>query len=893
MNKKTKQVIAITAALVVSPVAAYTGATPAKKTNVTSTKTNAKPNTKAKSKKQAKVSEPISIALTDVNQLLQDDNNIVTYTLTYTNNTSKSVPLSDYGTKVTAKGKLSYVSKRLSSDESKKIIPAEGKVSLTFHTVVDKSIKAEQLEFIALKWDMTKPPHYEQIIKKISGAPTQSMATPYGKSKKIYMSDISVSVNVQGVEPFLTAQHHVFQALVDVHNTSVKTLEKVNIKSFLRTASGHTYPLTTTTHTGEQTTSASIAAQHKKTLKCAANLPKNVNLQGAHLVLAQEDIVESKDQGMSKKLIYPLATFQLAVGKTTNKHTSPRAEVIIKLDNDDTLHTSVQGVARSQSHGQSDYMISFRIANTSAREVTVPKYTFTLQNDKGDAYPIATKALDNVKLKPKEERLLSLSTAIPTDAVQGTLHLHMNQPGPAATTKDGEAGEANESARMHYPVARYALSEVSSMNGSLGVEHTKPIGSQKIGITWKTLQRLPWKNGKDLISARLTVRNLSNSTIKLPPLSGKFTLDVAEMDDTKTSKSNNSGMLGALASTDVVVYAEVASSLQVSQIQLSLAEKYSKDHVNDLIKLTHAGEIPTIPKRDKHDSHTFTTAEQLCDIKIKRTLVYPGTSSDIVYTELHVKNNERRHTNLASLVGYYQAANGQYYKAAIQQIQEQVAAGETAIVTIMTKIPHTTTVSDMHLILGTSVNQDNTVATESSAYVVHDTLGETEETKNDKTETQATPAPQNSATAYVDAVALALDPQRITTANTIESIDWFPYKITTRDFKANVHGGAVTIEWNYDMKKQESMAVADQQRKLIVEIVDPFGKTTTHELDLNKDMKEGNGQSATWSAGNISIGQSGHQSYRINIYDQVQGHKIKLATQWKNYIMYDVDEKEK
>ncbi|PAF29496.1 DUF4352 domain-containing protein [Paenibacillus sp. 7516] len=786
-----------------------------------------------------KLSSKSSVKLTDVNVLNQDEGKLITYTLTYTNNEKRSLQLVDYWTKVRSKGGTSYTSKLLTQDAEKKSVAAGSTLSVTYVTTVGKNVQLSNLNFEIVKWDFSKP-NYESILGKINIPASYTVATPVNTVKKVRINDIPVKIKVQGLQTFSASDTSNYANVkINLHNVGYKGLENPNVKWVLRTKGGSSYPL----NLNSNDTSYSVQPQESKSINYITTVPKKVKLDGAELIMVQENEAE--------KSVIPLATMQMP--KSTSLQNTEvkvgKVHTITLEDNKGKMATSVGDVSVSQTHGNNYYTVNFKFKNTGSREVSVPKYDFSVQNKKGNDYPLSTKALDNLKLKPDEERLVRLTFSLPYDEADGTLKLVMNTP----KAEDNEGTESKE-IKFSYPAGTYILPKATSMQQSIGTESTLQIENGTLGVTWNSVQRLPWDNA-DVLSARVTLRNVSTNTLKLPQLKGMLSIDSADIADTQLLISQNSALLGPGMSLDVHLLTSLPTNLDVAQLQVALSEVVG-ENTSELIRLTHIGQLPQVPQVELGSNYALNTPGKKSELQVKRTLIYPGTSSDIVYTELQVKNVEDRQIDLAKLTGYYESKNGEYYKTTVKQIDYPAGPGDSALVTMWSKIPRKTVVSDMRLLIGETVG------------------GET-------TDKEGAVAGKG----YVDAASFELKPDQEPTLTTIKNVDVYPYIIQTRDFKASLSGGStVNLSWNYDAVRNNELNLPESEHKLIVQLIEPTGKVFDKEIVLDKDLKEGNNQFLNWTIQDVVFEDRRSGAYTIAIYDEFQGQRIKLATQAMGFV---------
>ncbi|MCM3786026.1 hypothetical protein M3231_24010 [Neobacillus mesonae] len=802
-----------------------------KGTNTSSTKADKQIHT-LNNLKSIKLTSKSTVKLTDLNVLTQEDGKTITYTLTYQNNDSKSLMLIDYWTKVKTKGGTLYSPNLIARDQEKKSVAAGSSLAVTYIVKVGKSVNVSDLLFQIVKWDFSKP-NYESHLGQFNVPASYTLSTPVNKSKTIRLNDTPIKIKISKFELHAGTDYNYAEVSVNLHNTGYKLLENPTAKWILRTAGGSNYPLLL----DSEEAALSLQPQDNKTLKLLSSIPKSIKLDGAELIVVEEE--------GEAKTVLPLATLQLPKPSTTQTVATqpfkPREVAVGNLK----LETTLEGATVNQSYDNNDLSIRFKFKNTSKETMTIPKYDFVLKSGNGNSYPITTKTLENASLKPGEEKTIKLDISVSYSVAQGALKLIMNTP----KSEDPES----KAPAYSYPAGVYILPRPDSLQNTLGKEIQVKNESGTYGVTWSSIQRLPWTDG-DILSAKLTIKNSSVKTLRLPELQGAFTIDSAkDLSSTKLIKSQAASLIGPGDSIDMYLLTKVPNSLDIAQLQVALEEKVGEETF-EWIKMTNIGAIPDIPEIENDEAYNLTTLGKKAEIKTRKSIVYPGATTDLVYTELEMTNLEDRQTALSQLSGYYESSSGLYFKANVKQIDYPAGPEDKSIVTMWTKIPKRVTVSDMRLIVGEGVTED-----------------------------KLTPVKEES-TGFVNAASLEISPQQVTSPTTIQSLELFPYVVQTHTFDAYLSGGSnVFIEWYYSLSQNNEYSLPENEHKFIVEITDSTGRAFAKELVPGTDIKLGTNQLLSWSIDDRIFEDRRAGTYQVSIYDEFQGERLKIAGQSMYY----------
>ncbi|PYY29552.1 hypothetical protein [Paenibacillus illinoisensis] len=788
-----------------------------------------------------KVTSRSTVKLTDVNILSQDDGNVVTYTLTYKNNDSTPMVMLDYWSKVKTKGGTLFSPKLIAKDQEKKTVAPGSTVDLTYVMKVGREVKLSDLNFLIVKWDFSQA-NYERTLGKFNVPASYSITTPVGKTKTVRLSDSAVKVKVAGIKVFPGEDKNQYVKLgVNLNNISYKLLENPNIKWILRTPSGTNYPLTP----DKDSTSVSIQAQANKALSLMASLPTSVKLQKSELLLVEE-------QG-EEKTVLPVAALQLPEASKTNVEVAANQPNIISVEGQ-RLSTLLESAKVRVDDGAYDLNMQLMLKNEGKKAIKVPTYTFEVRTADGTVYPIETKALDALKLNPGDIKTIKLNTSLQGDGDTSKIKLYAMS--PMNKSESTESATPSNSFEFSYPVGVYAIPQTVSSGDGLTTESVIKNNKGTFGVSLGSLQRLPWLDS-DIVAAKVTIRNAGTKTVQLPELEAMFTIDSAQVDGDKKLIYTQSGkLLGAGMTTEAYLLTKIPSELRMSRLEVSLIEKVSEEETNEWITLNTSGLIQPISYVGTGKTYTSGTADKETEMGVRRTIRYPGTSSDIVYTEFEMTNKSLRQSGLGKLVGYFKTSDGQYYRATAKQSERLPGPGQQSIVTFWAKVPKTGTFSDMRLIVGEGIADSKFVTGEGEA------------------------------TAYVNALSFEVPPTSINVLGTLTNIDLYPYTFTANSVRAYLAGSSsVQVEMNYSLSRNEEIEMGENEHKLILTLTDQAGKTFEKELAIGTDLKIGTNQTLSWSIEDSFFEKMRGGSYRLSVYDQFQGQRIRLAEQGYGYDM--------
>ncbi|SHN67239.1 hypothetical protein SAMN04487896_2205 [Paenibacillus sp. ov031] len=851
MDQKKMVVSLLASALLISSTAGIAmAASTTNKTSATSSNSSASKKTTSTNKvvhtlsnlSPVKVTARSSVRLTDVNILAQDEGNVVTYTLSYKNNDSTPMLMLDYWSKVETKGGTLFSPKLIAKDQEKKTVAPGSTVDLTYVMKVGRDVKLSDLNFLIVKWDFSQS-NYERTLGKFNVPASYSITTPVGKPKTVRLSDSAVKVKVSGIKVFPGEDKNQYVKIgVNLNNISYKLLENPNIKWILRTPSGKNYPLTP----DKDSTSVSIQAQANKALSLMAFLPTSVKLQKSELLLVEE-------QG-EEKTVLPVATLQLPeASKATNVEVAANQPNMISVEGQ-RLSTLLESAKVRIDDGEYDLNMQFVLKNEGKKAVKVPTYSFEVRTADGTIYPIETKALDALKLNPGDIKTIKLNATLQGDGDTSKIKLYAMSPVDKTESTDTTTPTSTSSFVFSYPVGVYAIPQSVTTGDGLTTETVIKNSKGTFGVSLGSLQRLPWADS-DIVAAKVTIRNAGSKTVQLPELEAMFTIDSAQIDGDKKLIYTQSGkLLGAGMTTEAYLLTKIPSELRMGRLELSLIEKVSEEETNEWITLNTSGLIQPVSYVATGKTYTNGIADKETEMGVRRTIRYPGTSSDIVYTEFEMTNKSLRQSGLGKLVGYFKTSDGQYYRATAKQAERLPGPGQKSIVTFWAKIPKSVTFSDLRLIVGEGIADSKFVTGEGEA------------------------------TAYVNAMAFEVPPTSISVQGSLTNIDLYPFTLTSNSVRAYLAGSnSVQVDMNYTLTRSEEIEMAENEHKWILTFTAQNGKVFEKELTPGTDLKVGTSQTLNWSVEDSFFEKLRGGSYRLSLYDQFQGQRLLLAEQVYGY----------
>ncbi|WNS46602.1 hypothetical protein [Paenibacillus sp. MMS20-IR301] len=788
-----------------------------------------------------KLGTALSVKLGEVGIFSQTGGNILTYTLTYTNNSSSSVNLVNYFSKVaTASGSL-IKGTAISADSSVKKIAAKQSTSITYYVNIGSVSSAKGLKINMYGWNFSAA-NYEQRIGTFTVPANYSLSALTGETKKVQLSGIPVNTKAESVQIYKYNGKAYAKVGVSLTNLGTKVLTDPGYSLYLKSSGGSTFTLTLDDSSSEY----KVQPQEKKTLYYMTEIPVYMNVTKMTLQVAK------LDEGL--KLYLPVAMYALPAAGTANFTVAAGYTKKVSIDSN-IIDMQLMKAGVHADNGNGVWSYQFRVKNTGSKAVTLPAYELAVKSAEGYTFPVTTTAFNSLTLKPLEEKLIELTASVPLELNQDTLELQMVA--PAASSSNG-SGDSNSSSttKVILPVAYFKIPYSLESNTHIATENSITNSYGTFGVTLNSLQRLPW-GSEDLVQAKVSISNHSSKTITLPALTGVIKVDQSDLSaSSQLYNENTSTVLAPGGSTQLTVLARVPYSLNFSQAQIILQEASGTGTVQFLSLGTTDGFSSGITPLAAGESFKITSTGKQASVKERSTTVYSGTSNNLIYSEVEMSSEETRQSDLSRLDGQFKTADGQYFEATTVQSDASTSPAGKTLVTFWANIPAGVDTSGLQL------------------YVSQEIAG-------GKLTTAGT-----AATAYVNTSALTLTPAIPEPASNLTSVSLYPYTLAVSNSTGTITAGttSLAIAFNYNLTRDTTYQMGAFDHKLVLHITDPYGQYFEKTLSLGTDLMVGNYSSYTTTITNTLFKNLSGGTYKLTLYDEFQGQRTELGGQ-----VYSID----
>ncbi|MFH0071289.1 hypothetical protein ACFRAK_29805, partial [Peribacillus sp. NPDC056705] len=313
------------------------------------------------------------------------------------------------------------------------------------------------------------------------------------------------------------------------------------------------------------------------------------------------------------------------------------------------------------------------------------------------------------------------------------------------------SAEGRESAselrnRLTLPIAYFGIPYQSERRASIGVEYD-PQTAKGFAYTVESIQRLPWQD-TDLIVAKLRLRNTGDAnSLPLPELKLKLTADESVLLVSPEVMAEDQGALIAPgATTEVYVMARIPYTKPIRSLRFELLAQEEKAAAS-FLTFTTSGTMHSIQTVENGQPYSVQTVGKRAEAQERRTIMYEGIDSDIIYSELTLASHEQRRVQAALLKGYFQSADGQIYEADTIQPEVPLQPGAKQSVVFWARVPKGIT-GEWGLALGTALSGGK--------------LAE----------------PGQEVSGVLGVKKLRVNPVRPTASSSLAQLEWYPYSIS-------------------------------------------------------------------------------------------------------------------
>ncbi|NBD26732.1 hypothetical protein [Paenibacillus glycinis] len=778
-----------------------------------------------------------SLVIRDAKLLMQGKGLLLAYTVTITNNSTQSLDLLDYWIKVKSSNGKTYKSTVTDEDKDIKYVEAKSSINLTYYTTVDSNTKLTDLSFNIVKWDFSVA-NYERSLATIQYNGNSIGKTPLYKPSVMLFSNTKIKGAVK--------QYYITQDQSGIYLTINYLLENVGSSSAalsqlgfaLQTDSNSVFDIAA--NTADLT---SLQPKERKIISLHAKLPNT--LTGKKLAL----IPFTKDD--TNKIEIPNGSFEVPALKPQSATEANKSRVVYLGGKQ--IQTLAKNAILNENDGSTDIALDFTLNNIDVSALTMPGLEFSIQTPDNISYPLTFAKSDNTVLLPKIEQDINLSGTIPKSLQSKALKLVVKS---AAT-------DAQES----YLLGIYNV-QTESQEGSVGGSFTY---NNDYSVQLSSIQRTP-SGDDDILLAELSITNKSNSSKSVPSdLTGYFLINGVKVDAQSTAVGLDQTINIAPNGTyHTVVFSKIPYTTTVDKISFVLTQSQKDANAKKLYQYSSQA-VSSIPQISNQSIYAINNVGSKSNVKLINANVYTNEENNYLYTEFEMTNMEARAALMSDLSGYLEDDAGVIVPVTFTPVKDKLTSNGKALISAWGQFTKSFNLNNYRLIIGNGVK-----------------------VKTDTTTDEVI---------TVNPVSYLMKNETPVIKNDFNAIKFSAYALSMRNIQATFSVSGTTVDgvkmnMDYDLVLDPAYDYVAGDHKLLFEFVDQgYGKTTyTKEFAINQSSTEEpptGGQSASvaslkygtsiplefvFSDSDILSNIQLMKNYKLNVYDEVAGAKVLLAT---------------
>ncbi|WP_339223002.1 hypothetical protein [Paenibacillus sp. FSL H8-0332] len=765
----------------------------------------------------------ISVRLANVQLAKGDGGNSLTYTLLYSNTSSSTYKLFNVFSKITTPAGASLKSSPIPEDKTKLEVPPKEQLAITYYVNVSKTASLQGLSISLFGFDFSGSDYQ----KKLGSFTVPAAYTPYvqqGLSKQITISNLPVSLKPESLQIFSFNNKIYAKVALSLTNQGAKVLATPGHRVFLESSGGSAFELMLDSASRDY----KVQSGENKKIFYLAELPAYIPTTRMSLIITRENAELKAD--------LPVVSFRLPEASYPSLEVNAYAVKKFGVSSN-TIETQLKQASVSSTGEKALWTLKLRIRNAGNKAVTLPAYELSVTAKEGYSFPVNSKALASLTLKPLEEKILQFSAEVPLNVNQSTLKLQMVEPAAEGKTI--------------FPTAMYKIPYSLEMTNSIASEYILDSSFGTFGAVLESVQRMPWTT-EDLLVGTIRIRNVRDAAVTLPAFTGTIHAGQTALDaPVQVVAAASSQQLAAGASAVYYVIGKLPYEQSLDQLRIGL-NSGTGDTTEPFLSLKTQQVVPGMSATGDNTTFKIDTAGKRAEVKERRTLLYPGASQNILYTELEVSSLEARRAELSKLVAYYKTPDNTYYEAEVSQSALAAGPKGKSLVSVWSKLPASIDASQLTLFAGEGVSENKLTT------------------------------PDGTPTAYINPKALTLHIQTPAALVTLGSgVPLFPYTFTVTQATGAVSEGQDTLSVNltYTLAKDNQYDMGANAHKLVVQLTDPLGQTQERTLVPGTDLVTGKflSYSMTLTSNAYKTLRSG--KFLVTLYDEFQGERILLGSQ--------------
>lgn len=797
-----------------------------------------------KAVKSVKLNATSTMAIKDIHLLMQEQGLVAAYTVSITNNGTKSLDLLDYFIRVRGKsGKVFTGKASTESKEETRVTPNTTK-DLTYYVIVDKGTKVKDLVFDVIKWDFSAP-NYERRIGSINYSSSSVLVAPVFKAQTVQFNGNKIKGALK--QFYVTQDSNAAYVTLSflLENVGYSSTDLSKLKFALQSSSYSVYDVDASSLANQ-----TIQPGQRKIVNLTAEVP--LALLGKNLTLHTYTLDETNKVNLAN------GAFSMPVLKASSAVGADKSRAIF-MDGR-SVKTSAGTVYVDASETQSNVTLDYSLTNADSTSIAMPSLEFALRTKEGKEYPLTYTKEEGAKLLPGIEKTISLTGQIAAKVDPKTSKLVVRQ-------------AATESTKS-YVIGTYLLS-ASTQVGTVGGAYTH---DKTYEIKMASVQRSPQKDN-DLLVAELQIKNISPSSKATPNLSGYFMINGVKVNsDAKVVKLDDTISIASNGTYSLVVYSEIPYTASFDDITFVLTTPIDDKSSKTLYQFK-SQTVSTIPLYRANQTYEIKSVGRRTSVDVVKSSVYTSNTSKYFYAEFAAVNKESRAAVIGNIGAYIEDSQGVVIPVEVSKVKEKVLPDGRVLLSAWGQLNRNFDSTNYKLVVGQAITETTPTGTGTDS------------------------AAAETGTVIVKPVAYKLNTETKVKTD-FKNLEIGGYNLSLRNLynTLSVEGSSVDgvkLDFDYELTKSGEYDYIATKHKIMFEFVDHgFNKSTyrtTYDLvsaseGSSQFLSEGSNLHTTVTFKDTAILEkiNEYKDYTINVYDVINDAKILIAS--KQLTWYEKDQ---
>ncbi|WP_027087187.1 hypothetical protein [Cohnella panacarvi] len=445
-----------------------------------------------------KLKENVTAIVNNVLLMPSDNNQVLSFTLSITNNSNSELNVIDYWANVSTKSGTKMNVQMATNNVNK--VPAKTSANIIFFSKVANNIKLSDLIIKVIQWDFSAT-NYSRVLGEVSVAARYNPVTPANSGIAVAVEDVETVFTIKQTVMGKSESYYRPEIKLNIKNNGKRAVTLPDYQLYVITGNNVMFPLE---NKGIKGTVLNPLMEKEFTL--TVSIPLSAKAGGWKLGI-MNPILEGKEK-------IPVALFELVesnvqVGEQSGKYysfTNAQGMYYIKLDSVNRLPFE-----------DDDLIVSnLTLANKSTKTLTIPKLSGEyLLNDSIEVSATSNNNDKLIALKPGETTSVQLVGKVPYTFDISKMNVTVQQ----SDTGSGSTPEVTDLVEFAHSGEFTKVKEVA-WNTGFKIEDVGYRSDVKIS----EMKRFIGLNA-DIIAAQIQVVNSEKRQATLPKLAGYYEKD--------------------------------------------------------------------------------------------------------------------------------------------------------------------------------------------------------------------------------------------------------------------------------------------------------------------------------------------------------------------------------